>query len=211
MTGENYGGLKVGCEAVVREVFDGASRQRAGGADRRAARPDRAVHVLARPHRPRRRGPRARRSRAGRPVRRRPRPRCLARPRRRAADRRRLQRHRRAAPHDGRLLETLPRRLGLRRRARLDDRRVPARAGRRHVDRAAALARAGEAGFLQVDVSRALRRRPPVPAARGDGRRHARLGARGRGARARSRAGWRSARRACGPEREAELLAAWRA
>ena len=46
-----------------------------------------------------------------------------------------------------------------------------------------------EASFLQADVSRAHRRRAALPAARGDGGGHARVGARGRRDRRRSRAG----------------------
>ena len=56
----DYGALKAACERVVDERLRRARRERAGRADRRAVRPDGAVHVLAAPARGRRRRARAR-------------------------------------------------------------------------------------------------------------------------------------------------------
>ena len=57
---EHYGALKAACEAVIDRGLRRPWRERPRGADRRPVRPDRPLHVLAAPHRGRRRGARAR-------------------------------------------------------------------------------------------------------------------------------------------------------
>ncbi len=71
ITDENYGALKALCETAVREVFAERALVVRPGPDRRPSRSDRALHVLAPPHRARRRDPRTGSARASDPVRRR--------------------------------------------------------------------------------------------------------------------------------------------
>ena len=70
----NYGALKVLCERAVEETMPDRHALVRPGPHRRSARPDRAIHLLAPPDCPRRRSPRPGAARANRPVRRRPRP-----------------------------------------------------------------------------------------------------------------------------------------
>ena len=78
---ELYGRLKVGSERAVLEVLRRAGDGRPRRADRRPARPDRTLHLLAAPARRGRRRARAGRSGRAAAVRRRARPRRLARAR----------------------------------------------------------------------------------------------------------------------------------
>ena len=54
----NYGALKALCEQAVEDTFGERATTVRAGPDRRAARPERALHLLAAPRRPRRRGAR---------------------------------------------------------------------------------------------------------------------------------------------------------